>query len=358
MKLKTKNLIALLLALILSVSLAIPAFAYDTGSFNSATYSGNTYPTDISGHAYEQDILTLYNYGGLAGVVNYDGQFLPNETCTENIFVRMLSNLFPNVPTQNVTQLYSGISQKTATNILTYYSATLGHEVTWDGGSPDALISRATAASFIIGMLNSNPALVGCIGQNPNSGNNNTTNPTPSSQTTFRDVSPNAYYATAVDWAVRYGITSGTSSTTFSPDQTCSIAQILVFLYRANGSPAPGRKDVCPFANIPADNYAYEAIRWANGWGLITDDTYDPTTTACTRAYLVQCLWKLAHEPSSNVSISHFRDVSPNASYATAVRWAVGRTITSGTTSNTFSPFDTITRGQAVTFIYRTYATN
>lgn len=165
----------------------------------------------------------------------------------------------------------------------------------------------------------------------------------------FGDVSAGAYYADAVNWAVENGITSGTGDgTTFSPNQTCTTAQILTFLWRANGSPAPHAADV--FADVSADAYYADAAAWAYEKGLVSGTTFGGSAPA-TRAATVTYLWKLAGKPAA--ADAAFADVEPGTEYASAVAWAVETGITSGTTATTFSPESTCTRGQIVTFLYR-----
>lgn len=173
-----------------------------------------------------------------------------------------------------------------------------------------------------------------------------TTDPT---QTTsaFTDVAATAYYADAVAWAVEKGVTSGTTATTFSPDTTCTTAQILTFLWRANGSPAPAGSN----ANVPAGQYYSDAANWALEKGLT--DTFNADTPA-TRAATVTYLWKLADRPDAGMP--SFADVAADSDYAQAVAWAVKNGITVGTSDTTFSPSNTCTRGQIVTFLYRDLA--
>lgn len=111
----------------------------------------------------------------------------------------------------------------------------------------------------------------------------------------FSDVASNAYYADAVRWAVNSGITSGTSSTTFSPNQTCTVAQILSFLYRANGSPRVTGSN--PFTDVRTSDYYYEAALWAHQKGLVSGSAFKPYSP-CTRSMVVTYLWKLAGQPS------------------------------------------------------------
>lgn len=172
-----------------------------------------------------------------------------------------------------------------------------------------------------------------------------------SGESNFTDVASNAYYADSVAWAVSKGITSGTSANTFSPDQTCSTAQILTFLWRAHGSPAPTISN--PFSDITTGAYYEDAAIWSYEKGLISGSTFNGNAPA-TRAAAVTYLWKLAGSPSA--SATNFTDVPNSASYAQAVAWAVAEGITSGTSTSTFSPDKTCTRGQIVTFLYRDLA--
>lgn len=162
----------------------------------------------------------------------------------------------------------------------------------------------------------------------------------------FADVPAGAYYADAVTWAVEKEITSGTSATTFSPDATCTRAQILTFLWRANGSPAPAIEN--PFSDVPADAYYAHAAAWACEKGLVSGGTFGGDAPA-TRADTVTYLWKLAGRPAPQ-GANPFTDVTGDTQ---AVVWAMEQGITAGTSVTTFSPGNTCTRGQIVTFLYR-----
>ena len=165
----------------------------------------------------------------------------------------------------------------------------------------------------------------------------------------FTDVKSNDYFADAVLWAVEKNITSGTSKTAFSPNETCSKAQILTFLWRANDSPEPTAAN--PFTDIKTTDYFYKAALWAAEKGLLSGSTFGANTD-CTRAMTVEYLWKAAGSPTPSANAS-FTDVPANAEYAQAVAWAVENEITSGTGGGNFSPAATCTRGQIVTFLYR-----
>ena len=167
----------------------------------------------------------------------------------------------------------------------------------------------------------------------------------------FADVPASAYYADAVKWAVELGITSGTSASTFSPDMSCTRAQIVTFLWRANGSPKADGAN--PFTDVSADAYYYDAVLWAVKEGITSGTsatTFAPDMTV-TRGQTVTFLYRAAGAPA--VSGGSFADVAADAYYADAVAWAVKEGITSGTGGNSFSPDAPCTRGQIVTFLYR-----
>ena len=176
---------------------------------------------------------------------------------------------------------------------------------------------------------------------------------TPVSATQFVDVPASAYYADAVKWAVEKGITNGTDDTHFSPDAGCTRAQAVTFLYRAAGSPDVSVSD--SFSDVPANQYYAKAVAWAVANGITNgtgDKTFSPDAT-CTRAQIVTFLMR--YEKAAAASASKFADVSADAYYAGAVGWAVANGITNGTGDNTFSPNATCTRAQIVTFLYRDF---
>ena len=168
----------------------------------------------------------------------------------------------------------------------------------------------------------------------------------------FRDIAPGAYYQNAVDWAVENNITSGTSGTEFSPDETCTRAQAVTFLWRASGQPdATGSN---PFTDVSNDSYYSDAVQWAVA-NVVTSGTsattFEPDAPV-TRAQVVTFLYRDAGNPSASGSAS-FADVPTDAYYADAVRWAVAQGITAGTSANAFSPDEHCSRAQIVTFLYR-----
>lgn len=172
----------------------------------------------------------------------------------------------------------------------------------------------------------------------------------------FTDVPAGAYYADAVKWAVAEGITSGTSPTTFSPNNGCTRAQMVTFLWRAAGSPEP-ESDYGPFRDVPKDAYYRKAVLWAAGEGITSGTsatTFSPNATV-TRAQTVTFLWRWEGEPEADQR-SGFRDVPAGQYYSEAVSWAVEAGITNGTGTTTFSPGQTCTRAQIVTFLWRDMA--
>ena len=168
----------------------------------------------------------------------------------------------------------------------------------------------------------------------------------------FNDVTVWDYFYDAVKWAVDRGITSGTSRYTFSPDAPCTRAQVVTFLWRAAGCPQPVSK-VNPFTDVRADDYFYDAVLWAVENGITNGTsakTFSPDATV-TRAQVVTFLWRANGRPTAGNS--GFADVSADKYYATAVAWAVFQRITTGTGFGVFSPDAACTRAQIVTFLYR-----
>ena len=169
----------------------------------------------------------------------------------------------------------------------------------------------------------------------------------------FVDVATGSYYEDAVDWAVENGITKGTDNTHFSPDGICTRAQTATFLWRAAGSPKPETRTM-PFTDVPAGSYYYDAVLWAVENGITkgtSNTTFSPNMT-CSRAQIVTFLWRAEKSPASG-TVNPFADVKSTAYYADAVLWAVKQDITKGTTNTTFSPDADCTRAQIVTFLWR-----
>ena len=169
----------------------------------------------------------------------------------------------------------------------------------------------------------------------------------------FVDVATGSYYGDAVDWAVENGITKGTDDTHFSPDGICTRAQAATFLWRAAGSPKPETRTM-PFTDVPAGSYYYDAVLWAVENGITkgtSNTTFSPNMT-CTRAQIVAFLWRSEKSPAAGTA-NLFVDVKSTAYYADAVLWAVKEDITKGTTNTTFSPDADCTRAQIVTFLWR-----
>lgn len=174
--------------------------------------------------------------------------------------------------------------------------------------------------------------------------------------TSFKDVLPGAYYYDAVQWAVDSSITTGVGNDLFDPNGICTRAQIITFLWRAAGCPEP-ETTVNPFNDVKSGDYYYKAVLWAVETGItkgISAGQFRPNDS-CTRAQAVTFLFR-AFGTKTN-AVSAFRDVSQNAYYAPAVNWAVKDGVTNGTAPALFSPDTTCTRAQIVTFLYRAFKT-
>ena len=169
----------------------------------------------------------------------------------------------------------------------------------------------------------------------------------------FVDVPADAYYYDAVLWAAENGITGGVDDTHFAPNATCTRAQAVTFLWRAAGSPAP-KSDVNPFTDVKAGSYYYDAVLWAveNGITKGTSDTMFSPDATCTRAQIVTFLWRANGSPAVSGN-SAFTDVASDAYYAAAVTWAEKNDVTGGIGGGLFGSNNKCTRAQIVTFIYR-----
>ena len=182
-------------------------------------------------------------------------------------------------------------------------------------------------------------------------GQNGMTKPDGEQNTTsFKDVKDSDYFAEPVAWAVRNGITTGTGAEQFSPNANCTHAQIITFLWRAAGSPEVSSTH--SFTDVPADSYYAKAVAWAAANGIVSGTGNFYPDAECTRAEIVNFLWRAAGSPEATATQS-FTDVSANSDSYKAVAWAVANSITNGTGANTFSPGATVTRAQAVTFLSR-----
>ena len=170
----------------------------------------------------------------------------------------------------------------------------------------------------------------------------------------FTDVSSDSFAYDAVKWAVGKDITGGTSATTFAPNATCTRAQTVTFLWRAMGSPAP-TGTVNPFTDVSADAYYYKAVLWAVEQGITggtSATTFTPDATV-SRAQAVTFLWRAAGKPAATAA-SPFADAADSQQYYyDAVLWAVSKGVTSGKTATAFAPYDPCTRAQIVTFLFR-----
>ena len=169
----------------------------------------------------------------------------------------------------------------------------------------------------------------------------------------FTDVKEGAYYVDAVNWAVDKKVTSGKTETTFAPNDSCTRAQAVTFLWRAAGSPEPTASEMT-FTDVKADSYYDKAVLWAVENKItsgMSDTLFAPDAT-CSRSQIVTFLYRMQNSPKSKAE-NPFTDVKADAYYANAVLWAVESGVTTGASATTFDPAGDCTRGQIVTFLYR-----
>ncbi len=175
----------------------------------------------------------------------------------------------------------------------------------------------------------------------------------PSKAFTDVDRSPESWSHAAIDWAVLKHITNGTSPTTFSPNKTCTRAEAVTFLWRAAGCP-DGKGTENPFEDVHADAWYADAVRWAVKTGVTngtSETTFSPDQT-CTRGQIVTLLWRMNGCPQATAA-SRFADIGAGDYFAPAVHWAVETGVTNGVTETRFAPSDDCTRAHIVTFLYR-----
>ena len=172
----------------------------------------------------------------------------------------------------------------------------------------------------------------------------------------FTDVPADAWYADPVNWAVENGITTGTTDTTFNPSGICQRATVVTFLWRAAGSPEPA-SSYNPFRDVAADAFYYKPVLWAVEQGItngLSTNAFGPYEQ-CNRAQVVTFLYRAEGSPSVASTGTPFSDVKATDWYGPAVLWAVKNGITNGLTATEFGVNSTCNRAQVVTFLYRTY---
>ena len=171
----------------------------------------------------------------------------------------------------------------------------------------------------------------------------------------FVDVADDAWYAEPVAWAVSKGVTTGVDDTHFAPEDICTRAQVVTFLWRSAGKPEPTSSEN-PFVDVNEDvgGWYYDAVLWAveNGITLGRDATHFAPDETCTRAEVCMFLWRTLDKPDAGQN-NPFQDVSADQWFCECVLWAVKAGVTNGTDATHFSPDDHCTRGQIVTFLYR-----
>ena len=170
----------------------------------------------------------------------------------------------------------------------------------------------------------------------------------------FKDVNKSDYFYKAVMWAVQEGITAGTGIDTFSPHMACTRAQAVTMLWRAAGSPRVNAEN--PFTDVSKSDYYYNAVLWAVKEGVTagTSATTFSPNMVCSRAQIMTFVWKSIDAPAAK-GANPFVDVTADAYYAAAVTWAAEKGVTAGTGANTFSPDDACSRAQTVTFLWKVF---
>ena len=178
----------------------------------------------------------------------------------------------------------------------------------------------------------------------------------PAAAAAFTDVAPGAWYEEAVNWAVENGITTGVGNGLFAPNNTCTRGQVVTFLWRSQGEPAPEGGNN-PFSDVKEGDYFYDAVLWAVENGITTglsSTTFGPNSP-CNRAQVVTFLYRAMNKPEPASSQHPFTDVSSSDYFFAPVLWAVENGITTGLSATSFGPGSPCNRAQIVTFLYRAY---
>ncbi len=171
----------------------------------------------------------------------------------------------------------------------------------------------------------------------------------------FTDMPADGNWAHApIDWAWLHGVTNGTSDTKFSPNESCTRAQVVTFLWKAAGKPEPTSTETA-FTDLNKNSFYYKAVLWAAERGITngTSTTTFSPNESCTRAQVVTFLWNAAGKPQPKTAECPFTDVQQGRFYTSAVLWASENNVTNGTSATIFSTNETCTRAQFVTFLYR-----
>ena len=174
----------------------------------------------------------------------------------------------------------------------------------------------------------------------------------------FTDVKEGRYYYNAVEWGWQNKIAKGTTATTFSPNADCTRADIITFIWRAEGEPG-ATIDSVPFTDVSKSAYYYKALLWAyeNGIAKGTSSTTFAPNGSCTRSEAITFLWRAANKPAATIDSVPFTDVKSGKFYWNALLWCYENSIVKGTSSTTFEPGSNCVRGMIITLIYRLYAT-
>jgi len=172
----------------------------------------------------------------------------------------------------------------------------------------------------------------------------------------FSDVKESDFFHAGVFWALEKNVTSGMSATIFDPSAVCTRAQVLTFLWRAAGEPAP-LSSASPFSDVREEHYYYSAVLWALEQGITTGvsaDAFEPNSP-CSRAQVVTFLWRAAEKPAPLSSMNPFSDIAEKDYFFDAVLWALEQGITTGISADAFEPGSSCSRGQTITFLYRSF---
>lgn len=313
-------------------------------------------------------ILVTYNDGSTetldvtTAMLSYDGSKVGDQYVTvtyQGKTAAFLINIQPYSAGKHVITVLAGVGGSVTPSGSVYVADQGSLSVTIQADSGYRVLSvavdgqdKGAIGSYTFETVSGDHTLVASFAK---IGGSSGTTPSKPAKPAFTDVPTDSVYKPAIEWAVEKGITAGKTDTTFDPNGGCTRGQAVTFLWRLAGSPEP-KSGTMPFTDVDLSSYCGKAVLWAveNGITKGVSETRFQPETAVKRGQAVTFLWRMAGSPAAKGSAMPFMDVAAGSYCGQAVLWAVENGVTTGVSPTRFQPEAAVTRGQIVTFIYRT----